>query len=62
MLTLKEWRRAKNISQESMAEWLGIHVNTYRSWEDKPSEIKLGYAVKIAAILDLEMTDIKFLP
>lgn len=62
MLTLKEWRRARGLSQEKMAEKLDIHINTYRNWEDKPSSIRLDKARKIADILGLQMSDIIFLP
>lgn len=33
-LTVRQWRRAKDITQEQMAESLGIHVNTYQNWEE----------------------------
>ena len=36
-LTLREWRRLKEVTQEQMAEVCGIHINTYRNWEEKPS-------------------------
>lgn len=61
-LTLKEWRRAKGVSQEKMADICDVHINTYRAWEEKPSEIKLGKAMKIAEELDISIDDIIFLP
>ena len=60
-LTLKEWRRAKGISQETMAEKCGIHINTYRAWEENPSEIRLGKAQLMADALGIALKDI-FLP
>lgn len=60
--TLKELRRAKGFSQNYMAEVCGIHINTYRAWEEKPSEIKLGMAFKIAEKLGVSINDIIFLP
>lgn len=62
MLTLKEWRRARGISQEEMAEKLEIHINTYRSWEETPSLIRFTKAVKMAEILKVELSDIIFTP
>ena len=59
--TIRELRRAKEISQEEMAGVCGVHVNTYRAWEDNPSEIKLAKAVVIAKRLGIGLEDI-FLP
>lgn len=61
-LTLKEWRRLKEVSQEAMASVCGVHVNTYRAWEEKPSSIKLGDAMKLAEHLNISLDDIIFLP
>ncbi len=58
--TIKEWRRVKNISQEEMANACGVHVNTYRTWEEKPEMIKLTNAQKIADRLGVPMSDIIF--
>jgi len=59
-LTIKEWRRVKNISQEKMAELCGVHVNTYRTWEDDPENIKIGKAVLISEKLEIPLEDILF--
>ena len=59
-LTLEEWRRAKKISQEQMAELLGIHVNTYRAWEENPGEIRLSRALLIAEKLEIPIDDLIF--
>ena len=60
--TIKELRRAKGISQEEMAEHCGVHINTYRAWEEKPSEIKLSMAKMIADKLGIRIEDVDFLP
>lgn len=57
-LTLEEWRRARNVSQESMAKICGIHVNTYRLWEKSPGEIRMDAALKMAEYLDISLYDI----
>lgn len=59
-LTLKEWRRIKNISQEEMANACGVHVNTYRAWEESPGDIKLSNATKLSERLGVPMSDIIF--
>lgn len=60
--TIDEWRRLRGYSQGYMAEKLDVHVNTYRTWEEKPSEIKIGKAYDIAEILAVSVADIIFLP
>lgn len=57
-LTLREWRRLKEVTQEQLAEVCGIHVNTYRTWEEKPSEIKISNAMKIADRLGITLDDL----
>lgn len=59
-LTLKEWRRARGISQKEMAELCGVHPNTYRMWEDEPGNIKLAEAMKIADRLGIAVEDLIF--
>ena len=59
-LTLREWRRIKEISQQSMADKLNIHVGTYQHWEQDPGRIPFGKAVEIARIFQVELDDIRF--
>lgn len=59
-LTVREWRRVKEISQETMAERLKVHVNTYQSWERNPGRISLEKAIEISKILDVPLNDITF--
>lgn len=61
-LTLREWRRLKEVSQEEMAKVCDVHVNTYRTWEEKPSMIKLTDARIIAEKLEISLDDIIFMP
>lgn len=60
--SIKELRRAKDISQEEMANLCDVHLNTYRAWEDNPAEIRLSKAVIIADRLGIELKDVLFLP
>lgn len=62
MLTLREWRRAKDISQEAMAGLIGVHPNTYRLWEQETGRIPIGKAVMIADTLGVPFADINFMP
>ena len=59
-LTLRQWRRAREITQEKMAEYLKIHVNTYQNWEDAPEKISIEKAMQIATILKVNLEDISF--
>lgn len=60
MLTLRQWRRAKDISQGQMAERLGIHINTYQNWENDPGKISITNAAKIVDILEISPDEISF--
>ena len=57
-LTIRELRRAREISQEDMATACGVHVNTYRAWEENPAELKLSKAQIIAEKLGITVEDI----
>ncbi len=59
-LTLKQWRRAKEITQQEMADKLGVHVMTYKNWEKEPGKISISNANNIANILGLTVDDIDF--
>ncbi len=60
-LSLMAWRRARNISQQKMANLLEVHVNTYQKWEEKPENISINNAFKICKILDVPLDEIKFI-
>lgn len=57
-LTLDAWRRARNVTQESLAEACDVHVNTYRVWEQNPGEMRLDKVLKVAEILQIDLGDI----
>lgn len=59
-LTLKQWRLAKEISQEDMAAKCGVHRNTYASWEDNPDSISVKSAKIIAMALHESVNTIFF--
>lgn len=61
-LTVKQWRRAKDITQAEMASACGVHINTYRAWEENPGKISIDAAKKIAAALGESVDDIFFNP
>jgi DNA-binding XRE family transcriptional regulator len=59
-LTLRQARRLKEKSQEEMAKEMGVHVNTYRRWEEKPDNITVGLAKKISHVLGIPCNEIFF--
>lgn len=60
MLTVREWRLAKEISQQEMADRLGVHVNTYIAMEKEPEKIRIGQAVRISDIFGIPLSNIDF--
>lgn len=59
-LSIKEWRRAKGISQKEMAKLIDVNINTYIAWEENPGNIRLNKAVLIAEKLGISLEDILF--
>ncbi|MBR2654701.1 MAG: helix-turn-helix transcriptional regulator [Lachnospiraceae bacterium] len=59
-LTLRQWRKAREITQEKMADRLGVHINTYQNWEKEPGKITIENSKKIAEILGVPLDDISF--
>lgn len=59
-LTVKQHRLIRGISQEEMAEKIGIHVQTYRAWEENPEKISIAKAKKIAAAFNISINEIFF--
>jgi len=57
-LTLREWRRLKEVTQAQMAEACGVTPATFIEWEKKPSGIKLSYALKIVERLGITLDDV----
>ena len=53
ILTLKQARLLKEISQDKIAKELGIHVDTYRKIEKNPEIATIEQAKKISLILQL---------
>lgn len=57
-LSLAAWRRARNKSQQTIADVCGVHINTYRNWEENTGEMRLDKALKVADYLDISLSDI----
>ena len=61
MLTLKEWRRAKGVSMEKLAEHLGVSVSTVNNWENKGQKIPVDMAILACDYLGVNINDVIFL-
>ena len=57
---MKQWRLAKELSQEEMASKCNVHRNTYASWEENPDMVSIGNAKKIAQALGESVNTIFF--
>jgi transcriptional regulator with XRE-family HTH domain len=55
---LRVIRNKKNISQQEIADFLGVDRKTYVSWEAGISDIKSSYIPKLAEFLHIEINDL----
>ena len=56
--TLKSARAYRNLTQQEMADQLGVHCNTYAEWERHPENVRIRDAEKIAIVLGMPMNAI----
>lgn len=59
-LTIREWRLMREISQEAIAEKIGVHRGTYVKWEKHNEFITIDKAYKLAELFGCTLDDIKF--
>lgn len=59
-LTLKQARLFSELSQEELANLLGVHRQTYMKWEKKPEEMPMGKAVEFCRIVKVSIDEIFF--
>jgi len=50
----------QNFTQEQMASKIGVHINTYRNWEEQPQKISIEKAKKISVALNISINEIFF--
>lgn len=60
VLTLKQARMMREMSQEKMAEVLQIHRNTYAALEENPGRVSIDQAKIISDTLKISVDDIFF--
>ena len=61
-LTVKQLRLVKEQTQESCANALGVHVNTYRNLEEHPERFTIQQAVTLCKFLGANYDTVIFLP
>ena len=61
-LTVKQLRLVKEKTQESCANALGVHVNTYRNLEEHPEKFTIQQAVTLCNFLGADYNTVIFLP
>jgi transcriptional regulator with XRE-family HTH domain len=55
---LRILRNKQNISQQEIADFLGVDRKTYVSWEAGTADIKSSYIPKLAEFLQVEINDL----
>ncbi|MCL2313503.1 MAG: helix-turn-helix domain-containing protein [Firmicutes bacterium] len=55
---LRVLRNKQNISQQEIADFLGVDRKTYVSWEAGSADIKSSYIPKLAEVLQVEINDL----
>ena len=55
---LRVLRSKQNISQQEIADFLGVDRKTYLSWETGTADIKSSYIPKLAEFLQVEINDL----
>lgn len=56
-MTIREWRRTREISQQKAADAIGVHVNTYINWEKNPGVIPIKHIYTLAALFGASIED-----
>lgn len=60
-LTVKKYRQAKGLTQESVAKALNVHRQTYAAYEQHPCDMPIKLGLQLAKCLGCTIDDIIFL-
>ena len=55
---LKRVREKQRITQQEVADFLGVDIKTYERWEKGETDIKCSYLPKIVEFLHIEVSDL----
>jgi transcriptional regulator with XRE-family HTH domain len=56
--TLGRLRSKRNLSQQEVADFVGVKQTTYQSWESEKTSVKLDHLPKLAEVLRVDMVDL----
>jgi DNA-binding XRE family transcriptional regulator len=59
--TLKKNRTERGLSQQELADRVGVHVNTVVNWEEHPENMSIKRAFEVVDALGVTIDDIIFL-
>lgn len=59
-LTPKQARLLRDLTQQEVADLLGVHRQTYMKWENRPDEIPVGKAKEFSKIVGVSVDNIFF--
>lgn len=59
--TFREWRRLKEMSQQELADRVGVHVNTVVNWEEHPETMTIKRALDVVEALGVTLDEVIFL-
>lgn len=54
---LRRIMKEERVTQEMLAEWTGIHVNTIGNWARGKTEPKMALIVKVAKVLRRDVSE-----
>ncbi len=60
MYTPRQARRLADKTQQEVADFLGIHVCTYKQWEASPARFNVSNGKKFAECVNVPFDDISF--
>jgi len=50
---LRDWRLARDWSQEDAAKWLGVKLPTYQSWEQPKSKRNMRHPIMVRSRMQM---------
>lgn len=56
--TLQQARKAKGLTQQQVADYLGIPLRSYQHYEYEERKISLAIAARLAPVLDIDIYDL----
>lgn len=57
-LSLRTWRRLRNLTQQELADALGVTVQMYRRYEAKTDNVKFGTLKRLCEVLNINVEDV----